>query len=415
VCTKTSRFNNASQLVGDSNEQIAASFLKTVSSGQRQRDAAVQLAVTGGGHPLTVTVSPASSVSKNTIVSSSKMVNIQQDLHLSDRETLKLGKHLRSASTRPRNVIASNLKQNLYSNNHRLDSYFVTKEIDFTRKENNVIVERTPRWVVVCDDVDNFLDHIIQQRKYGDMDILIRIGIDGGQGFLKVCVSLFSLNGSSAKSFKDSSVQRIFILAIAPNIQENYENLLKLWVTLNLHNMQREFTIATDLKLCNILLGLMSHGSCHPCCWCSINKDSLHLQGENRTFESMRKDFWKWTDDGKRKREKAKNFNNVVHPSIVKGSDTSITVLEVIPPPELHLFSGPVNTMYAGLAALWPGVSAWIEKCHVVREAMHGGSFTGNSCKMLLSKVDLLQSMCPLNCLKYVEAFRAFSKVSYLM
>lgn len=412
VCTKTSRYNNLSQLGGDSNEQIAASVLKTMAS--QKRDATVQLSVHGGRHPLIVTVSPDSSQGSRTTLSSTDMMNIQGDLHLSDRDTLKLGVHLRSASTCPRSVITPKLKECLYTSNHRLNTYFVTKQMDFIRTEKNVVVEETPRWAVICENVDNFLDYIIQQREYGETEILIRIGIDGGQGFLKICVSVFALDRglAQAQSYKDSSVQRIFILAIVPNVQENYENLLLLWVSLNLHELKRPYTIATDLKLCNILLGLMSHGACHPCCWCSVDRTSLALQGDDRTLESMRQDFWRWTDNGEGKRQNAKYFNNVVHPAVMNLTDMTTTVLEVIPPPELHLLLGPVNTMYAGLAVLWPGVTVWIEKCHVVREAMHGGSFTGNSCKKLLSNLDLLQSLCPLSCLKYVEAFRAFAKVS---
>ena len=56
--------------------------------------------------------------------------------------------------------------------------------------------------------------------------------------------------------------------------------------------LERKFTIATDLKLCNILLGLMSHSSCHPCCWCDIKKDDLRNNGVLRTIKSLMDLFW---------------------------------------------------------------------------------------------------------------------------
>jgi hypothetical protein len=67
--------------------------------------------------------------------------------------------------------------------------------------------------------------------------------------------------------------------------------------------------------------------------------------------------------------------------------------------------------MYNGLAVLWSESQQWLQACHVEREMIHGGSFTGNSCKILLSKVDLLEELCPESCKVYVNAFRSFGKV----
>ena len=64
--------------------------------------------------------------------------------------------------------------------------------------------------------------------------ILIRIGLDGGGGFLKICLSLFDLYASESKStktlskkFKDSGVKKVFIIGVAPNTPENYYNMKK--------------------------------------------------------------------------------------------------------------------------------------------------------------------------------------------
>ena len=42
-------------------------------------------------------------------------------------------------------------------------------------------------------------------------------------------------------------------------MQENYYNVKRLWMEAGIDKLSRKFTIATDLKLYNILLGLMSH------------------------------------------------------------------------------------------------------------------------------------------------------------
>ena len=75
-------------------------------------------------------------------------------------------------------------------------------------------------------------------------------------------------------------MKKVFILAVAPDVQENDVNLKKLWIDTGIVTLQKPFTIATDLKFCNILLGLMSHSSLHPCCWCDVDKYNLDKKGK---------------------------------------------------------------------------------------------------------------------------------------
>jgi len=43
---------------------------------------------------------------------------------------------------------------------------------------------------------------------------------------------------------------------------------------------------------------------------------------------------------------------------------------------------------------------------------MHGGSFTGNSCKKLLKNLDFLEENLPISLLKYVTCLKAFDDVT---
>ena len=76
----------------------------------------------------------------------------------------------------------------------------------------------------------------------------------------------------------------------------------KLW-----HKHLKNYTIATDLKLCNVLLGMMSHSSCHPCAWCDTTKDNFHKKGEQRTISNLMKLFWNFFESRSEKKD-AKNF-----------------------------------------------------------------------------------------------------------
>ena len=64
--------------------------------------------------------------------------------------------------------------------------------------------------------------------------LLIKIGIDRGDGFLKFCTSvvdndnLVSKNESGlSKNFKDSGVKKTFLIAFVPDVPQNYVNVKK--------------------------------------------------------------------------------------------------------------------------------------------------------------------------------------------
>ena len=59
-----------------------------------------------------------------------------------------------------------------------------------------------------------------------------------------VVVSVFELNATSSsseqvttKKFKDSGVKKVFIIGIAPGVEENYVNIKKLWLNIGLHKL----------------------------------------------------------------------------------------------------------------------------------------------------------------------------------
>ena len=68
--------------------------------------------------------------------------------------------------------------------------------------------------------------------------LLIKISIDGGGRFLKICLSIFNINdplpnansAMSKKCFK-SGVKKVFIIGLVPDVSENYvkEALAEFW------------------------------------------------------------------------------------------------------------------------------------------------------------------------------------------
>lgn len=207
---------------------------------------------------------------------------------------------------------------------------------------------------------------------------------------------------------KDTGVKKIFLLAVAPDTQENYPNILLLWNLLKINDF--EGTVATDLKLCNILLGIMSHASKTPCSWCYVDSDNLHKLGKARTVQSIIENYKKWVADGANKKN-AKNFKNCINTPII-ASIINKEVLDTLPPPELHLMLGAVGTIVNDMLnndKVSIFCENWLKKCAVKRESKRGASFTGNSCKKLLNRVNDLRGNAA--CKKYVTALSDLHQV----
>lgn len=342
-------------------------------------------------------------------------------MNLSDNQRTTLAKHIRGASG-SRHVIESYARETIQTCSHKLDSLFDVKEVNFCRKDAGNADDKRP--LVYCVDVERLYRELISTREI-EGDHIVKLGVDGGGNFLKVCLTIQPTNcdqkrsrvclkdGLQFKSLKGSGVKKLLILAICPDTEENYRNVLMIW---NILQMTRNgsfsgsnFYLVSDLKLANIFLGLMSHSCSHPCTWCDILRADLAKKGNLRTIGSIREKYWSFRESGCQQ-AMAKSYGNVTHPPILKHDD-STPIIDIIPPPELHLMMGTVNTLYNGLLKIWPEAKRWPDACHVARECLHGGTFNGNSSKKLLENVPKLRDICPPEAIVFADTFDAFSMV----
>ena len=91
-------------------------------------------------------------------------------------------------------------------------------------------------------------------------------------------------------------------------------------------------------------------------------------------------------------------------------------VLDVIPPPELHLLLGIVNHLFVGFKKAWPMASEWPNLIHLKPVAYHGGqSFNGPDCHKLLQSIDKIEELAHLQnafqAQPWIHAFRLFKQV----
>lgn len=429
VCLGANRVENLSKLTSSadeqcSNEQFAASVLQSMC--QSQQSNAIELKNLHG-KPTRITLSPNVNEISSAKMETSSLRNIQTSMNLSNSQTKDLSNYLRCA-TGSRKFIESNSRIKLHNLNHLVDDLFSLEVSDFhvsnamDGKEEKAVLEKRP--FIYCNNLKKLVSTVISERKR-DIDSM-KIGIDGGGNFLKVCLTLETLedttnndsqhtisryrNENINTDFKDGGVKKLIIIGLVPNIPENYRNILTIWTKLNVESVQLPVFVVSDLKLTNIMCGLMSHGSAHPCAYCDITKDNLGKglsTGNLRTLLSLKNQHWNWRDSGEQK-SNAKKHGNVIHSPIFRF-DNNIRIVDLIPPPELHLLTGAVSTMFNHLCKVWPEAEKWAEKCNVQREAYFGGAFTGNSAQSLLKHTDCLMQMgCPI---QYINAFVDFNQV----
>ena len=119
-----------------------------------------------------------------------------------------------------------------------------------------------------------------------------------------------------------------YLLLLAENVSETYENVKK---NLSLFGtIDEPFFIEYDMKLANIICGVQSHSSKHPCFWCDVKADDLKEQGTPRNFRSIRMQYKVFIEKENGKMC-AKDFHNVVHNPLFNQEDVK-QVIEFIPP-----------------------------------------------------------------------------------
>ncbi|CAL4067310.1 unnamed protein product, partial [Meganyctiphanes norvegica] len=217
----------------------------------------------------------------------------------------------------------------------------------------------------------------------------------------------------STNSFKDSGIKGTLILALVENIQETDENIRL--ILSNIKNLDKiKYHICSDVKLINIIVGIQSCSSKHPCPYCETNNlENVDTFTEDRTLGSIRHSASAYKSAGSNKKV-AQHYTNCINQPLLTGDDHE-RILDICAPPELHLLQGIVKHVYDNMYKNWPHVSLWLDKINVKPTNYHHGSFVGNDCLRMLKNVDILQQMAESDdkhiIQKYVHILRCFYDV----
>ena len=272
--------------------------------------------------------------------------------------------------------------------------------------------------VIHCKDLKALCQQVLETRNLSD-DCIMKLGVDGGGGFLKVSFGFMEkvsvLKSPPPKRLltnslaKDSGVKRQLLIAISEDLQENYSNAEQVFDLLNIEKLR--FIFSCDMKLANIICGLQA--SAHSCSWCDISSKDLAKCGSLKTFGSIRRDYQAFiaTDANIKK---ASLFRNSVHEPIINASDASF-VLDVLPLMELHLLLGVVNHLLQPLSKIWKHAPEWLALLHIQQQPFHGGQLAGNECRKLLKNVDVLKRLAQQHsffpAVPFIDTLRKFNGV----
>lgn len=210
---------------------------------------------------------------------------------------------------------------------------------------NKVKVIQRP--IIIAKDCNDVIREILTSRQIDSSECLIKIGVDGGQGFFKVCLTICDTRGGAETCFGAAAggVKGLVILAMVPSISETFSNVSTIFEEMNIP-FNNTF-LCTDLKLANLIVGVGTHSSTYPCCYCEGSPKDQWSTSPLRTFGRIRELQSRRNAAEEQGTESAdpRFFKSVQHEPLI-NCDNSTIVLEKVPPPELHLLMGTVNHIY---------------------------------------------------------------------
>lgn len=230
-------------LTENQQEQLTTIFLKIALTNKSSKENNNKVSLKQlRGKPLKVDVLKSNRAHKSKHqFSAEKMHSLRAIHNFSLNETIKLTGHMRQLDSQ---VFEPKLTKNLQEMTHVFDNFFKETTLEFT-KEKGTQQTKVEETVVYCHRLLEFIKFIKQHRN--EQYVHLKIGADGGWGSLKICISIQSLipdneedltkKRKSKQMYKDSGVKMLFVLAIAHNIQENHDNVSKLFHLLDISSL----------------------------------------------------------------------------------------------------------------------------------------------------------------------------------
>lgn len=236
--------------------------------------------------------------------STENLDNFKNNTGASSNEMKKLTNFLRSNAGRK--SVPVDYQKHVSEKSNILEIFYkdAIYEFDVTGSEKR---QKRP---VVWADAEELLQFIVEERRIQN-NFVVKAMIDGGQNFFKISLSimtkndlpqeeeevkrsLYSEGGSTAKKAKLTSVQRLILLCIVPDVKETYTNIQLLFNLTNINKIP--FKLVCDFKVLLIINGQQTASSMYPCPYCFVTLHDLKVTQENKNSNVMNETDSEMTD-----------------------------------------------------------------------------------------------------------------------
>ena len=394
-------------------ETVASSVLKVA---PKSPNGTVRLKQ-ASGRPLPVNTSAASPPSPKQKVSTSSLLEFQVNENFGDGQIRSIATFINQNVGK--GTVEKDFQQKLSLAYKYFDDDFLCSTTTFST--NGPTPTLFESHLIHVPSLSDFVLKVLKKRGSNPQAYFIKLGVDKGQGILKFTVSLVpraseDVNGYTENCFAKQSVNDIFLVAVCYGVEENHSNLRIILEMIKAFECG-EVIFTGDLKVINMLCGIQSHSCLHPCYACTQHKDHLDKDSSLRTVESTMQNFEDYLNSSRtvadcQAQNNVKNFPTISH---LAPSNSSLPLLFLIPPPELHLMLGPFKDFFKAILEIFPEAEQWPQEIFCNEKPYHGGEFVGNDIRDLLAKVDILERIvcnhAKFQAMQFVRLLRAFRDV----
>ena len=320
--------------------------------------------------------------------------------NMSNRQILKTLTILRK--TLPKKHFKKNLRKVIQTRTNMLEEFFTTDDAsvkDSKGKSIKMLVTRAK-------DLNTLIMLACEKRELNEEQVSVVFGIDGGQNKLIATMAIVPDVEKSGeerrketdykKQSKSTGCKKCLVVGRVDNVPENRENVKVLVEKLNLPELQKDFKIVADIKLIDIMCGIQSTSSTHPCPYCKgakldkngreTNGKGTFVKGEPRSMKNLREDAHEYSTVGFPNRQTLRHFDSVEFPPLfVHPDQENKLVSELYPPPQLHTgVLGPGNDVLQFLEKSFPEKMEDFKKRHHIKGSGPGNTYNGPTLKRLL-------------------------------
>ena len=236
-------------------QQVASKMLDVIVEEEGKPIQGCSVVLSTKGTPKTVTIGKSKVARPCPKYSIEDLTKLQTTRNLSDKDTLAVASFIRVKAGR--SSVEPYLKKGLTDRNNKLDGMFMEKEMSMkvkpkkNKSDKEDIIDSgeedgldsdgfkvVKRPGIFVKDVNEYTKFLIEERALHPQKNSVLFGFDDGQGILKIMEIVKTLetpeteqkmssyrDGVCAKTSKLSSVKKLFVIGLVPDVQENYQNV----------------------------------------------------------------------------------------------------------------------------------------------------------------------------------------------